>query len=420
VLCFFDFHLDVYFKKDKYWKIFTLSDGYIPLNKFEKHWQEYQDYFVITDDYNLNYYLNSTKKVNIFNTRTSELSTLSVPEYLEKRKSWKPAIIIEYPDSWYTEPYNYLDICYRNNYNGQMLKLSAFKPVSYSYHLMASSLTGYSVMANTNTVKVWKGEKESYDLFPFDSSPQMEIQHIFLNDNKLCILYDTILEYYNLATRDLVKRLPVEDNVLHAIAISNDLFYSRYNVLFHYDLARQAFVDTLRFSNVITGLFEKDNNLIIGNISGCSVYDCKDQNIKHYLDNSLMSNDEDFTDYDIAPFIMLGSELARVPKWDPQSERIGYQLVRLEFHPFEMDTLSLSLKLDSLIKTSAKLKFENGKLIAISGKEFFIFELTPSEPPGLRLIFSYSLPVRNVAYSQPNVFEEASNEPFGQEIMAVS
>jgi hypothetical protein len=420
VLCFFDFHLDVYFKKDKYWKIFTMSDGYIPLNKFEKHWQEYHDYFAITDDYNLDYFLDSTKKVNIFNVRTSELSTLTVPEYLEKRKLWNPAILTEYPDSWYTEPYNYHYIRYRNKENGQSLTLSAYHQVDYAYFLMESSKTGYTVMANQNSVRVSKDEKETYDLFPFALRPEINIQHICLNDNKLCIVYDTILEYYNLTTSDLIKRLPVDYNIEHAIVISKDLFYSRQNVLYHYDLEEQAMVDTLIFSSYIGGLFEKDNNLIIGNIDGFSVYNCKKLNIQHYLDNNLISNEDEIGDYDFAPYKILGPELAIVTAWDSQTNRKKSKLLKLNFEPFAVDTLRIPLKLDSLIQASARFKFENGRLIVISGKEFFIFELTHSAPQEFRQVYSYSLPLRNVEYNQPNVFEEINNEPFGEEIMNVS
>ena len=420
VLCFFDFHMDVYFKKDKYWKIFTLSDGYIPLNKFEKNWQEYQDYLAITDDYNLNYYLDSTKMVNIFNVRTSELSTLSVPEYLEKRKLWKPAILTEYPDSWYKEPYNYHYIRYRNKENGQSLTLSAYHQVDYAYFLMESSETGYAVMANQNSVRVSKDEKETYDLFPFALRPEINIQHICLNDNKLCIVYDTILEYYNLTTSDLIKRLPVDYNIEYAIVISKDLFYSRQNVLYHYDLEEQAMVDTLIFSSYIGGLFEKDNNLIIGNIDGFSVYNCKKLNIQHYLDNNLISNEDEIGDYDFAPYKILGPELAIVTAWDSQTNRKKSKLLKLNFQPFAMDTLSIPLKLDSLIQTYARFKFENGRLIVISGKEFFIFELTQTAPQEFMQVYSYSLPLRNVEYNQPNVFAKINNEPFGEEIMNVS
>ena len=420
VLCFFDFHLDVYFKKDKYWKIFTISDGYIPLNKFEKHWQEYQDYFAITDDYNLNYFLDSTKMVNIFNVRTSELSTLSVPEYLEKRKLWKPAILTEYPDSWYTEPYNYPNIRYTNKENGQSLTLSAYHQVDYAYYLMESSKTGYTVIANSYRVRVSKDEKETYDLFPFASHPETNIHHICLNDNKLCIVYDTILEYYNLTTSDLIKRLPVDYNIQHAVVISKDLFYGRQNVLYHYDLGKQAMVDTLIFSSYIAGLFEKDNNLIIGNIDGFSVYNCKNLNIQHYLDNNLINNEEEIGDYDFAPYKILGPELAIVTAWDSQTNRKKSKLLKLNFEPFAMDTLRIPLKLDSLIQASARFKFENGRLIVISGKDFFIYELTHSAPPELRQVYSYSLPLRNVGYNQPNVFEEPNNEPSGEEIMNVT
>lgn len=420
VLCFFDFHLDVYFKKDKYWKVFTMSDGFIPLNKFEKHWQEYQDYFAITDDYNLNYYLDSTKMVNIFNVRTSELSTLSVPEYLEKRKFWKPAILTKHPDLWYTEPYDYLNICYRNKENGQSLRLSANNLFDYAYYFMGSSETGYTVMANSYSVRVSKDEKETYDLFPFGSRPETNIHQIYLNDNKLCILYDTILEYYNLTTRDLIKRLPVGYNVLHAIVISKDLFFSKDNALIHYDLEKQAFVDTLRFSSYIAGLFEKDNNLIIGNINGFSVYNCNNLNIKHFLGNNLISNEEEIGDYDFAPYKILGPELAIVTAWDSQTNRKKSKLLKVNFQPFAMDTLSIPLELDSLIQASARFKFENGRLIVISGKEFFIYELTHSAHPELRQVYSYPLPLKNVGYNQPNVFEEPNNEPFGEVIMNVT
>jgi len=84
VFLYYTNHLNVYFKKEHYWRVFTYSDGYVPVG-YKERYADYKDRFVI---YNLDDKNKMSKVVLVFDKNKSELFTLTREQYLGLKSNW--------------------------------------------------------------------------------------------------------------------------------------------------------------------------------------------------------------------------------------------------------------------------------------------------------------------------------------------
>jgi len=282
IVCCYDFHMDIYDKKNEFWQVYTLSDGFKPFKKIISV-SMYEDHFAIIgtgiDVSNTNII------VNVFDIKNLKVFNLMHKDYLVFKEN---KIKIEYVD---TKSLWTIDGLYKINcqdlYSGQKTNFSLLnKNLNYYPKIIFKNkklygVNGSSIIFSDDDIK--KDQSNSFN--SLYSGPLNGVT--FHNDILVC--QDSIVTIIDHNDHKIVKRLNLKQKVKSAI-IEEDIIYCRYkNNFFIINTKNDSLIYKIKLNNNITRIFKKESIVFLITKVGISKFNINRNSIQHFLENSLYS-----------------------------------------------------------------------------------------------------------------------------------
>jgi len=292
-------HLNVFYKKEKYWQIFTYSDGFMPIRQPVKHFANYERYFAVQGRH---YYLHnsSSTRVNIFDKSKGTTFSISSKEYKEFKRNWKIKKYKNKLAKWYVKDFN---IIRENIKNKQKAYYSSYK-VGFNNISNLASFDNTLVVPTANAIRVFT---------PLDSSKYFDstnglfsnsIREIKIYNKKILVLYDSQVDIFDIAGEFQIsktKHLSLSNTKINHITFDDKyLFYSYDNHFIAEDIKTRNQVYRIKLNANIARLDYFNSMVIIQTFNGFSVLNVKNMTIEHFLNNQ--QRDDSSEDYECGEY----------------------------------------------------------------------------------------------------------------------
>ncbi|MCP4147712.1 MAG: HEAT repeat domain-containing protein [bacterium] len=215
-------HLNVFFKQENYWRIYTSADGYLPLcgrevvrlDNLEKHMA------IVSKKYNSYVWGGPIKCpfVTLFNKKTGQITGMPADAYPAFRASCKSVPPLAHTTGWQVsqnEPAYIRKLVYKSPGTGQSESLEKFPGGLNNIKLLCPVGNDYMVAATDWGVRIFKEDTEIKRLDITNGLHSHEVKKICAYKNRFMLFYKGNIDLFEIAGQDggqtdirLVKRIP--------------------------------------------------------------------------------------------------------------------------------------------------------------------------------------------------------------------
>lgn len=427
VFCYYDDHLDIYHKKQNYWQIYSISDGYIPLVRrgidddeyYKQYFEDFEDFFAFSLKGTMNQRNDTMKLVNIFDKKNNTLTAVNLQQFFK----WKENLTqIHYTDpdfEWYIEKYKYGNVFRKNKKTGQ---LSTFSVTNIDYN-DNSFLTSYKqlvIAAGPNQIKIFGNE--NIDAFQAESELYSnKISDVQIDKNLLTVIYDSVVDIVNAETNMLVRRFMPFTEVHKAVNYGDTLFYSINDSLFRYVNKNSQRKKLFQMTASITGLHFLGPNVIVETPIGLSCLDIRTDSLEHYFNNAILETEEDYGADEYGSSFSIAGEfnhnfMVLQKDYSYQDGSVHISLKSVDISKHKINDIHIPAGINDKMDLADLIKIENNYLFILRNDTLRLYLLSESEGLQFHEKLCVGLYHDRDSGDIPNAFVFQTDKAIGQKI----
>jgi hypothetical protein len=279
--------LDVFDKKNKFWQLFTISDGFQPIRYPVKYTRNYEHYFVIRGA-SYDSEKDTSDIVNVFDKEDFKIFTITNEEYKTLSKKWLlENFIVDEDNKWYIEGMTSNNIIHNDKrslqksvYSTYIDGLNRIKEIrSNDNYCIIVQYFGIKTIDKYGTERLLNSSKGLYS---------DEVNSVSIYNDKLLVFYDSIVDIFQLDEFLLLKRLPIRSTISNVSFNDTLLFYTINSKFFITQLEGNLVIDSFDLDSEIKKLYYHDPQIILETNTSLSSFNLHTKETMHYEKNDFM------------------------------------------------------------------------------------------------------------------------------------
>ena len=415
VICCYDYHMDIFDKRNEYWQVYTISDGFKPIKKIISG-QNYGDYFALIGLSIGESDLDTV--VNIFNKKNLNLPDLSLKDYYIFKENENKIDYIDTEYLWAIEDFYPFKVVCQDLNSGQKTYYS-FTKKNLNYYPELYYKNDMIFGVNESGIVLHEKESNKNQSNTLKSFYSGNLNSVAFYKN-ISICHDSVVDVVNYDNPKIIKSINLKQNVDHAIFEEGDIYFSNKNVFFFKKIGNDSLIFKTELNNNIINIYKIDSSVFLVTKNGISIFDANTKNIQHILGNSAFKQIEYEEESNYSTIKVLGEleggMVVLKKDWDYTNAFIKAEILKCSYKKEYLDTLIVSSDIKNRLVKSSFIKIENKQLIISDNRKIDIFEIVDTKVFAVKNIFSYLIP-DDSDNNIPNAFVPKIDFPIGDKVL---